>query len=102
MSRPGSDGGLTPLLFAVRGGHVGAVEALLAAGADIHGAAQDGTAPLALAVVNAHYELAGRLIELGADPNRPDPPRLGASRAGVDPAPGIRAAPAADRRPRQP
>jgi len=68
-----SGGRLTPLLFAVRGGHIEAVEALLAAGADIHGTARDGTTPLALAVVNAHYELAGRLLELGADPNRPDP-----------------------------
>ncbi|CAI8047545.1 Ankyrin-1 [Geodia barretti] len=41
--------------------------------ANIHGAARDGSTPLALAVVNAHYELAGRLLELGADPNLPDP-----------------------------
>jgi ankyrin repeat protein len=40
-----SKGGLTPLLFAVRGGH-SKPRALLAAGANVNDAAQDGTSAL--------------------------------------------------------
>ena len=61
--------GLTPLLFAARAGHVEAVHALLDLGADIEESASDGTAPLYIAIVNAHWELAAGLLERGANPN---------------------------------
>ena len=76
--------GLTPLLFAVREGHTGAVRVLLKAGADANeiipaGGTRRrayggrlpaaGTSALLLAVTNAHYELAGQLLDAGANPN---------------------------------
>lgn len=81
-----SGGGLTALLFAVREGRIDAARALLAAGADVNAglsnttagsgsytpAASGHTSPLALAVINAHHELAAVLLEAGADPNPPD------------------------------
>ena len=61
--------GLTPLLFAVRAGHIDATKALLKAGANANDTVGDGTSALVLAVMNANYELAGVLLENGADPN---------------------------------
>ena len=63
-------GGLTPLLHAVRQGYVQAVEALLDGGADIDQvSAGDGTSPLLMATINSQYDAALLLIERGADPN---------------------------------
>jgi ankyrin repeat protein len=62
-------GAFSPLLFAVRGGHVASSLALIDAGASVDDALPDGTSALVLAVMNAHYELAGALLERGADPN---------------------------------
>ena len=62
-------GAFSPLFFAVRGGHVATAVALLDAGAPLDDALPDGTSALVLAVINAHYELAGALLERGADPN---------------------------------
>jgi ankyrin repeat protein len=62
-------GAFTPLLFAVRGGHIDATRALLEAGADVGERLPDGMSALALAVFNAHYELAAFLLDRGADPN---------------------------------
>jgi ankyrin repeat protein len=62
-------GAFTPLLFAVRGGYVDATRALLDAGVDANQSLTDGTSALVLAVMNAHYELAGYLLERGANPN---------------------------------
>ena len=64
-----SDAGFTPLMFATRLGHIETVDALLDAGADIHQTLPDGTSPLVVAVINAHYDLGVRLLERGADPN---------------------------------
>jgi ankyrin repeat protein len=64
-----SSGLFTPLLFAVRGGYLEATRALLDAGADVNQRLSDGTSALVLAVMNAHYELAGQLVARGADPN---------------------------------
>jgi len=64
-----SNGGVfTPYLFAVRGGHIDATRVLLDAGADVNETLPDGTSALALAVMNAHYELAAFLLDEGADP----------------------------------
>ena len=62
-------GAFTPFLFAVRGGHLDSSRALLDAGVDVNQPLSDGTSPLVLAVINAHYELAGLLLERGANPN---------------------------------
>lgn len=65
----GAQGGLTPLLFAVRQGYVRSVDALLAAGADINQvSAGDHTSPLLMALINGHFDLATSLIGRGANP----------------------------------
>lgn len=75
----GTQGGLSPLLHAVREGHHEAVAALLDGGVDIEQvSAGDGTSPLLMAVLNGHLDLATVLLERGADPNV-------ASRAGAAP-----------------
>jgi ankyrin repeat protein len=81
-----ASGQFTPLLFAIREGHIDAVRALLEAGANPRDqitkpfASKYGpvgnetvvTSALALAIINAHYELAALLLEKGADPNVSD------------------------------
>jgi len=62
-------GAFTPFLFAIRGGHLAASRALLDAGVDVNQPLSDGTSALVLAVMNAHYELAGLLLDRGANPN---------------------------------
>jgi ankyrin repeat protein len=64
-----SGGSFTPYLFAVRGGHIDAARALVEAGVDVNQSLTDGTSALVLAVMNAHYELAGALLDTGANPN---------------------------------
>lgn len=63
-------GGLTPLLHAVRQGHVEAALALLEGGADINGTSGDLTSPLLMATINGQWDLARVLLERGADPNQ--------------------------------
>jgi ankyrin repeat protein len=60
-------GGFTPLLYAARENCVGCVDVLLAHGADINLPDPDGVSPLHLAVMNANWDLAKKLIEAGAD-----------------------------------
>ncbi|HET9468371.1 MAG TPA: ankyrin repeat domain-containing protein [Vicinamibacterales bacterium] len=81
-----SKAGFTPLLFAVRQGSVPAVRSLLKAKAHVNDIAKaaaissnstarpvsDATSALAMAVINAHFDVAGVLVEHGADPNAPD------------------------------
>ncbi len=75
----GGWGGLTALLHAARNGHEAAVDALLAAGADINQVSDgDGTSALLITTMNGHWDLALDLLERGADP------RL-ASHAGATP-----------------
>jgi ankyrin repeat protein len=63
-----AQGGLTPLLFAARQGHIGAATALLDAGAPINEPSKgDHTTPLLMAIINGHFDLAQVLIERGAD-----------------------------------
>jgi ankyrin repeat protein len=57
------------LLFAVRGGHLAAVSALLERGANVNDALSDGNGALAVATANAHWQLADFLLDHGADPN---------------------------------
>lgn len=66
----GNWGGLTPLLHAVRQGHVAAALALLDRGADINQvSAGDHTSPLLMAIVNGQFDLGLDLLARGADPN---------------------------------
>jgi ankyrin repeat protein len=67
----GNKGGLTPLLFAVRQGHVEMAKLLLDAGADLgQASAGDHTSPLLMAAINGHFDLAKVLLERGASPNQ--------------------------------
>jgi uncharacterized protein len=63
-------GGLTPLLHAVRQGHLEASLALLEGGADINRTSGDLTSPLLMATINGQWDLAKVLLEHGADPNQ--------------------------------
>jgi uncharacterized protein len=80
--------GFSPLLFAAREGKIAVLPALLKAGEDpneaveplhrqrqrgftdrVAGVSKPGTSALTLAVVNAHFEVAAKLLEAGANPN---------------------------------
>jgi serine/threonine-protein phosphatase 6 regulatory ankyrin repeat subunit B len=60
-------GGFTPLLYAARENCIACVDMLLGHGADIDMPDPDGVSPLQLAIMNANWDLAKRLIEAGAD-----------------------------------
>lgn len=75
-----SKNGFTPFLFAAREGQASVVAALLKAGVSVNEALPPsirrgnssqgpGSSALLLAVTNAHFELASRLLDAGADPN---------------------------------
>jgi ankyrin repeat protein len=61
--------GFTAFLFAVRGGSLDAVKALLDAGVNVNDTLSDGSSALVVATANAHWELASLLLDRGADPN---------------------------------
>jgi ankyrin repeat protein len=66
----------TPLLHAIHKGQRGAIDALLAAGADVHGAAPGQRAhltPLMMAVGNGQADIVRRLLTAGADPRADGP-----------------------------
>lgn len=65
-------GGLTPLLFAARAGALASIQILAKAGADLNLTEPDGTNALVTALINAHYDVAGFLLDAGADPNVAD------------------------------
>jgi ankyrin repeat protein len=62
-------GGLSALMFAARDGHIEAVRALLAAGAEVDFADPDGSTPLLVALMNGHWDVAKLLVDSGADVN---------------------------------
>ncbi|MEE2637809.1 MAG: ankyrin repeat domain-containing protein [Acidobacteriota bacterium] len=64
-----SAGGFTPLLFAVRHNQQETLKVLVAAGGDVNDTLPSGMGALALATLNAHYDLGVWLLEHGADPN---------------------------------
>lgn len=66
---PAGAAGFTPLLFAVRAGHIEASRILIDAGAKVNETVGDGSSALLLAVMNAHYDVAAMLLDKGADPN---------------------------------
>jgi len=69
---PSKDGGMTPLLFAVRDGNVAMTRLLLELGADINQTSGNRTSPLLIALLNGQVALATELLERGADPNLAD------------------------------
>jgi serine/threonine-protein phosphatase 6 regulatory ankyrin repeat subunit B len=60
-------GGFTPLLYAARENCTACVDVLLTHGADIDLPDPDGVSPLQVAIMNANWDLAKKLIEAGAD-----------------------------------
>ncbi len=70
--RDPTPGAKTPLLYAVREGHLAATELLLASGAEIEKADADGVTPLLMAVLNGRLDLATFLIGKGANVNVTD------------------------------
>jgi len=95
-------GGWTPLMFAARQGSTEAALALVGAGADLNTVVLPetdvtlkpeeltsadrgiGTSALVFAIINAHYDLAVKLLEKGANPNVVDIAGMGALYAAVD------------------
>jgi ankyrin repeat protein len=65
-------GGMTPLLFAARDGHVDAATLLVEAGADVNAADPNGITPLVMALTNAQFGVAKLLLDRHADPQRSD------------------------------
>jgi ankyrin repeat protein len=63
----GHTGGLAPIHFAARQGHLESVTTLLDAGADINQLSADQSSPLLIAVINGHFDVAQVLIDKGAD-----------------------------------
>jgi ankyrin repeat protein len=69
---PTAEGGMTPLLFAVRDANRDMTRLLLDSGADIQLASANDTSPLLIAILNGQVELATLLLERGANPNAID------------------------------
>ncbi|THW80736.1 hypothetical protein D6D17_09829, partial [Aureobasidium pullulans] len=66
------DEGLTPLLYAARGGHKDTVIALLDSGADVRSKDHEGRTALAYASSHGFQAVARVLLERGCDPNSED------------------------------
>ena len=81
---PTKDGGMTPLLFAVRDGNVAMTRLLLELGADINQASGNHTSPLLIALLNGQVALATELLERGANPNIADDYTRGALFAAIE------------------
>jgi ankyrin repeat protein len=69
---PHPRGGFTALLYAARQGSLESAQLLADAKADLNAQEPDGVNALVLAVINAHYDVAGMLLDKGADPNVAD------------------------------
>jgi uncharacterized protein len=81
---PTPDGGMTPLLFAVRDGNTPVVRLLLDHGADINQSSGNRTCPLIVALLNGQVGLATELLSRGADPNAADDYHRGPLFAAID------------------
>jgi uncharacterized protein len=81
---PKADGGMTPLLFAVRDGNVEMTRLLLELGANLEQSSGNHTSPLLIALLNGQVALATELLEKGANPNTADDYYRAALFAAVD------------------
>ena len=77
-------GDWTPMMYAARDGAPDAVRALARAGGLVNVVDPDGTTPLVLTIMNSHYDAAGALLDMGAEPNILDSAGMGALYAAVD------------------
>jgi ankyrin repeat protein len=64
-------GGLTPLMYAARDGHLNAVQALVENGAKLDAVSGDGSTALLLTTINGHFDVAKYLVEHGANVSVP-------------------------------
>ncbi len=62
-------GELTPLMYAARQGHIEAVQALVAGGANLNEISADHSTALLIATINGNFDAAKVLAEAGADVN---------------------------------
>lgn len=62
-------GGMTALMWAARNGDEAVVRRLVEGGADLNLTNGDGATAMMLAIVNDRFDMAAKLLELGADPN---------------------------------
>jgi ankyrin repeat protein len=62
------EGGLTPLIYAIRGGCQACVQTMLKAGANVNMPTPEGVTPLMTALDNLHYGIAKYLLQHGANP----------------------------------
>jgi ankyrin repeat protein len=62
-------GNWAPLMYAARQNASGALKALAESGANLNATDPDNMTALNLAIINAHYDAAAVLLDLGADPN---------------------------------
>ncbi|RLD36053.1 MAG: hypothetical protein DRI73_01400 [Bacteroidetes bacterium] len=67
-----SDEGLTPLMYAVSGGHLTTVKILTLNGAKVNFKSYDGSSPIITAGKNGFTDIAEELIRAGASPNDRD------------------------------
>ena len=81
---PKADGGMTPLLFAVRDGNLDVTRLLLELGANLEQASGNHTSPLLIALLNGQVGIATELLERGANPNAADDYHRGALFAAID------------------
>src|SRR5437764_515084 len=69
---PTPEGGMTPLLFAVRDGNVAMMRLLLELGADLEQASGNHTSPLLIAIVNGQAAIAHERLAKGREANAAD------------------------------
>ena len=62
-------GGFTAVMWAARNGDEALVRRLVQGGADLKLANADGATPMTLAIINDRFDLAAKLLDLGADAN---------------------------------
>jgi hypothetical protein len=74
----------TPLMYAARQGSLEASKVLADAGADKNARDPDLSTPAIIATINGHYDVAGMLVERGADPNLPDTSGMAVLYAAID------------------
>jgi ankyrin len=81
---PTADGGMTPLLFAVRDANVEMTRLLMELGANIEQSSGNHTSPLLIALLNGQVGLATELLARGANPNAADDYHRAALYAAID------------------